>query len=470
MLTANRLYITLFEELDPAKRFACPVVFFLGLALADEVFQKQDTAQHFTLRLMIPTARCRRFRIRDDKRELPIIRMLEGTAIHPTKILTASALHHVLVDLGQRCGYQETITCYAFRRGFANGIEGKSTAPKVRQLMGHLNDGILQSYLSSTIGIDTQNAVRNLPQNTSHVDFSRSIGFSRDIGAPKPHAATFGRSFPKIPEHEIGEMSSEHPTWGRRDIIHRLRKKHFRDEREQYFLAADSSDALEGEEMSEEPPQYYGAHLQPEPSPQFNQVLIFNKAQRLLIENLWSTEITRFSLENAVQPIFELAKPAAYQVFYPHVELPIDGKCGICNATLHERHGHAKLNAHLIACHIKRKKPLGFGFCYDCFQYVPSSQVRKHEEKHMEDPATFCGVLIWRQLVVQPGRCPFCQSNRRPGTRLHRYMDRVELRDHIKWHLDDYPVKCPYLSCGPELAGRSSLAEHLQEIHGIWLG
>lgn len=65
----------------------------------------------------------RRFSIREDKKGMPILRMLTGSAPNG-KVLSASSLYHALKDLAQRYGYEKPISAYCFRRGFANGIDG----------------------------------------------------------------------------------------------------------------------------------------------------------------------------------------------------------------------------------------------------------------------------------------------------------------------------------------------------------
>ncbi|KAF2197896.1 hypothetical protein GQ43DRAFT_475037 [Delitschia confertaspora ATCC 74209] len=234
---------------------------------------------------------------------------MAGSAIDPSKILKASSLYHSLKALGQRCGYKENISAYAFRRGFANGIDGKVSAPKLRQLMGHSNDGVLQSYLSSTIGIDTQNAVRGLPQDTDRVNFSRSVGFSRDIGAPMPHQARLGN--PALPEGKITEMSLIFSRMSRAQIKSRI----YEEERKQYFDTP-CADVCQKYVPTDQ------QRLQPVSSSLFNLVLKFDLSRESAIHALWSTGEHVTSLEEIVRPLVQIANPTPFQPWYPHIPQP----------------------------------------------------------------------------------------------------------------------------------------------------
>ncbi|KAF2872039.1 hypothetical protein BDV95DRAFT_493419 [Massariosphaeria phaeospora] len=117
--------ITLSEETDPGKRFVCPVRWFLSLALADEVFVQCKDPADFEDRWIQDGCNSRQFRIREDKQELPILRKLDLYKISEDRIMSATSVGTYLRSLGQRCGYSQDVTCYAFRRGFANGVDGK---------------------------------------------------------------------------------------------------------------------------------------------------------------------------------------------------------------------------------------------------------------------------------------------------------------------------------------------------------
>ena len=123
MLMLSSTYITLSEEINPATIFACLVRWFLSMALADDVFVEQKVPSDFDNRWIRETANSREFLIREDKKELPVLRLLHGNKIS-NKILTYGSLRLYLRQLGERCGYEKPVRCYDFRRGFGNAVEG----------------------------------------------------------------------------------------------------------------------------------------------------------------------------------------------------------------------------------------------------------------------------------------------------------------------------------------------------------
>ncbi|KAF2680670.1 hypothetical protein K458DRAFT_256458, partial [Lentithecium fluviatile CBS 122367] len=187
-------------------------------------------------RFLEPTAPSRGFLMREDKKILPVCRSLEGAAVSNTKIVSASSLGTHLKDLGLRCGYKDPVSPYAFRRGFANGIEGNVSAQKTRRLLGHSDDSVFRAYSSSIVGIHTQNVVRGLPADQDHMDFVRGIAFHRDLTAPKPHRSllTDGSHRP-LPLAVIDEAKSMLPkTCTQRAIIKKARAMQFERERKEY--------------------------------------------------------------------------------------------------------------------------------------------------------------------------------------------------------------------------------------------
>jgi hypothetical protein len=95
------------------------------MALEDEVFVAYKNLADFEDRWIRDGANSREIRIKEDKKMLPILRKLKGNIISSDQIMTATSISNYLKLLSKRCGYEEAITCYAFRRGFANGVEGE---------------------------------------------------------------------------------------------------------------------------------------------------------------------------------------------------------------------------------------------------------------------------------------------------------------------------------------------------------
>lgn len=456
LLTYHRQSIILYEEEAP-NIHACPVRWFLYLALADNVFTGNKTLSDFEKRSLSSTAESYLFQIKPEKKELPIIRMMDqdGESVSMTRILSASALHHSLKQLGYRCGYKEIVTCYAFRRGFANGIEGKTSAPRLRQLMGHANDGILQSYFSSDIGIDVQNALRGLPQNTERIDSSRSLAFSRDTSAPVPSISTLGIRHCPLEEGRIAEIYNDLPHISRRDAINRLRNKDFLESRELFFHDETGKRHV-----------YVSPDL-PLRDTAFDLVLRFNWAQKQAIEVLW--EQRKSGKTFLLEGLLTMARPEPFRPTYPGLREPIlDGICTACNVELPPSKSKAAINIHILRCHTNNKRKPGLTYCFDCAEFLPTRLYEHHDKvAHLANPDPLCGILQWRKLLVRPGRCPFCMGNQKP---LQRHFHSNSFNKHIEGHLKDIrtqDIKCPHTSCGGAQMDRISFMHHLNKVHGI---
>ncbi|KAF1937317.1 hypothetical protein EJ02DRAFT_437966 [Clathrospora elynae] len=217
--------IVLKEETEPRKRFMCPVTFFLAMALADGVFVDQKIPADFVHRPIKKTANSREIHIRDDKKDLPVLRKLQGNSISLDQIMSAHSMLDYLKSLCSRCGYKGTVTCYSFRRGFANAIDGKVSQGRMKQVLGHKSDQIFQSYITSVIGIDTQNVVRQKPEDSTHVDFSRSIALTRDVAAPRPQGSLLDKRHLDPPDELIDAIAARYPNRPHKEVRRLARKQ-----------------------------------------------------------------------------------------------------------------------------------------------------------------------------------------------------------------------------------------------------
>ncbi|KAF2680563.1 hypothetical protein K458DRAFT_458101, partial [Lentithecium fluviatile CBS 122367] len=168
------------------------------------------TAVNFKNRYLSPTTSSREFAIRSNKKELPVLRAVRREVISDT-MMCAVTINSMLRDLGARCRYKDIVTCYSFRRGFANAIEDKVSAPQKRQAMSHKDDATFRSYITPTISIDTHNLVRGLPEDRELVNFFRGIFYARDPGAPQPPSSSLCRSDGPLPPDLVATVKAEFP-------------------------------------------------------------------------------------------------------------------------------------------------------------------------------------------------------------------------------------------------------------------
>jgi hypothetical protein len=116
-----------YNETNQKRIWSCPVIHFLGHAVANKVFMHQSTAANF-FHLHLPASKnSQEFCILDYKKTLPIFRSIhnQGRDISQLEVLTANSVWTLLNALGIRAGYTEPLNSYAYRRGFGNRIHGK---------------------------------------------------------------------------------------------------------------------------------------------------------------------------------------------------------------------------------------------------------------------------------------------------------------------------------------------------------
>jgi hypothetical protein len=114
----------LYEE--PGERHMCPVTSFLSLAFADDVFSDLDSYQQLAATKPRAGSSMYKARYKTAALELPVMRgMLADGAISTDRIWTYDCFRVALKGAGQRASYQENLSGYCFRRGFARSVESK---------------------------------------------------------------------------------------------------------------------------------------------------------------------------------------------------------------------------------------------------------------------------------------------------------------------------------------------------------
>jgi hypothetical protein len=320
-----------------------------------------------------------------------------------------------------------------------------------KKAVSHKNDQIFQSYISSVIGIDTQNVVRNLPEDQLHVDLTRSIAFARDINRPKPHGSTLDTRDVCPDRTIIGEISAQFPKDNKKEIMRKARRQQFLEMQKAYRdndTPAPNAQRVTGLNVQ--------ARINPTPSPLFRQMLKYNTIQASVIENLWSCRST--SISTSVELLLPLTTGQDFCVWYPQPVKPpsADMICPYCKANFAKRTKRATA-LHILDCHLARYQS---SFCFDCADF---SDTKTHSCSSYDLENISCGVVYWRDLVIRPGRCPFCWDGR-------DWLDALKLRDHIQSHLgclDEDSLSCPHRLCSEQHSSRADLQNHLISLHGI---
>lgn len=268
--------------------------------------------------------------------------------------------------------------------------------------MSHNDDATFRSYITPTIGIDTRNVVRNLPEDRELVDSTRGVAFTRDTGAPKPHISSLYKTITPLPPDLVAAVTTKFPHSTPKFIASKARKLDFERRKEEYHASkAEQVASAAGDDASSA--ELPTSSIQSTPSPFFNRMLKYNHLQATAIDRLWSEEPT--SILQCVEPLMRIADPAQFRPYYPHsIQRPTAAmRCPYCAEDIST--GKKSLAAlHLLKCHCKKSDE---DFCFACAKCFKKGGDCIEESSHSSISSVICGIVCWRGLVIRLGECPF---------------------------------------------------------------
>lgn len=321
--------------------------------------------------------------------------------------------------------------------------------------MSHQSSQIFQKYVSSVVGIDVQNVVRGLPENHVQVDASRSIGFTRDIHAPKPHGATLVSQGVDAPPELVERFARRWPKHSRKAIVKMAREEHFLQRKALHYNG--------GESIAPEDQSKNMSRATPVSSRMFQQMLKYNKQQASVLNTLWSDEPA--TIEESCRPLMELSDPEEFREWYPTLAAAPEVKqnCPYCGEDFQKNYNKREVSSHVLACHCYEH---GRSFCFDCAEFYSANQDENGPSSHgcptddIND--MFWGMVYWRSLLIRPGRCPFCPAHR-------RFHIVREHKRHIEAHIKKLKDRfdCPAQACGHICRSKDELRQHLITAHGM---
>jgi hypothetical protein len=111
-------------ETDPSNWYSCPVVTFLGLALADDVYE--GLSDLINCMHLAPSANSFQMPRKPNKGDLPVCCSFDerNRKFSPHKIMTGAKFWEYITEIGYRLGYKDKLSGHAFRRGCGNSLEG----------------------------------------------------------------------------------------------------------------------------------------------------------------------------------------------------------------------------------------------------------------------------------------------------------------------------------------------------------
>lgn len=345
---------------------------------------------------------------------------------------------------------------------------GHTSAPKFQKAIGHNDVRVYQkSYMTNNVPIDVQNILKGLSEDRKRLNFTRSIGFTRDLDMPKPHGSFLDKRHENSPNQKIIEdLRARFPKNQEKEIMKKARRVQWNEDKRKHLNSDYMADIEDVDATSVVPSR--AACLSRDT---FAHMLKYNVLQAAIIKGLWSTEPG--TLEACVQPLLPLTDPKQYRAWYP---LPITQPtaslaCPFCGIGLISLKNPS---LHLLECHCIAKD---VSFCFGCaktsdttpthLESVAFAQCKSCAASELRNPS--CKMITWRGLIIKPARCPFCEDVDKNWSRDANLYQRHILQHLRKIHRWRY--RCPDSHCkrDDEPGSMAALQLHLDKIHGIKL-
>lgn len=318
--------------------------------------------------------------------------------------------------------------------------------------------------------VDAQAIANNMPEDVLYARYSQSIAVTRDFGAPKPHGSQMGIS--SIVSRDVLDTAKCEPSSRRtteRSTLRRARRIQHQMECAEYMAKAKGPPERVSDSDIEECDTSEDALFprRPKASAVFKQMLKYNPLQACVIETLWTAE--QASLGECVKALTALANPKPFKPFYPYPVLPPkkNGNCPYCCADIFaHKVGHGRRAEHLLQCHQAKHF---VSFCLQCAMFVDDRLWSGHQCLDLDlEHSGIYGVILWRNLVISEGRCPYGVGR---SCEQRRWRDLKLLNHHIEVaHLKKKPEgaqKCPSEACGVFVPSKSDLRSHFHRTHRI---
>ncbi|KAL5438495.1 hypothetical protein PMIN06_010218 [Paraphaeosphaeria minitans] len=433
--------IDLHEETEPEYIHACPVRLFLSFAMADEAFEPWFTWEEIDRRTLSPSAASRCYPIRKQVQDIPVIR---------------AACEDLQMGYREKHQPPDCVNLWVIQMT-------ERFNPTYQKTLGLMHRTLLEIF-----------------HRTMHVPLT-------------------------IPKERLDALSIAFPKRSRQSLRNLIRKSNYQNHRQRYFSdieagrvhppngEAQVAELLDGVDeahpheiqSNKDAIQLESRRLRPSSSELFKIILKFDTYRRAVIESFFpiSTGVdaapTSLSLAQAVAPLIELARPVSFRPKFPCLSMAHGRKCAYCvsasDAELKSDPTKTRRRYHVVNDYLeyarKHTKKNHF-ICHDCFDHVPDREFHTHDQLHRQESVLYCGILIWRHLLVRPGRCPFCIKPSFSQS-FDRWYCAKQLASHIKSHIEKVKgesVPCPHWGCNGLPLSADLLTKHIQVTHGIQLG
>ena len=448
------LRATLMENVKDYGYGLCPITLLLALAFADNAFEGDTTPAEF-FAMKASSKGIRHLRWKSSARSQPIFRQkVPGgdKSLSPERGLRYGVLRPHMSSIVRRAGFEEDFRPYDIRRGTANITDGKMSAARHRQMMGHTRPETFErNYISRTILADVQSLSQNEPERLDLIRTLMGSSSRRDVGAPI-----------RLPAEEVAEvdqseelkdfdkelLTADHDTairiasakqWKRETLL----KARLKSYRKDWFEKQDDQAGRASTDPFDLDIPSHGVEVERRRTATALFGSVDHNNQTALVEDLVKICLHTTSSSQTNQATRKPPKTSQEKRFSPGSE-PLNGNCRFCNSALSSLDQEHQV-AHVSQCFSKQQnqnrnmldriQQCEWGLCNRYFPPVSDGPIQQSEKAvhfrtHIRHSDLVCR---WSQ-----GRCGL------------RFCSMWKLREHMKTAhnvVDSVKSMSPKLCC-----------------------
>ncbi|KAM0714188.1 hypothetical protein Q7P37_009975 [Cladosporium fusiforme] len=401
---------------DPYDKHLVLYPSLFALAIADQALRSKPTTI---------------LRIKENMKNVPILRTLDRSrSVSPMKILLAGKFACLMIDLGWRAGYTLKFSPYAMRRGQNNAIDRVDIQNVIN---GRDPDQALIDHVRSMqIRIDYDAPLRDrsrltdvLRRNPGAQDFAtqREEYFAReeDIFEGTSSAQPFTKSANQRVQSRFLEAYTRYNK-PRAKVISSIPKA------EQHYKRECSVEIIQALAVLARPDEDWSYPLT-------------NPSETYTCRRCERQGTRKFIPDERIQHASTQVSAASFVTEEQVVSMgsAFARKWDNCNTKTITK---TRLLEHLTATHgipVRLDSLKQAQFCHECSEFFVHEDVwEDHCASHVTDPATFCGQIVCRGIIIFARKCLFClaDSSLSAAQRYHSFNHAPNFFRHLNTHLE----------------------------------
>ncbi|KAK6430070.1 hypothetical protein LTR95_013780, partial [Oleoguttula sp. CCFEE 5521] len=489
---------------EVSDRTKCPISLLFALGFARNVFATLTCPEDLE-KIPTPAPGCapHTLLLRPEMENAPVFQALERRGGHKkfsdNRMWDAGVLATMLKELGHRAGYEEPVTPYSFRRGFANEHDKKVPEALRKRLMGHTSVTAHTPYTAQICSVDTTGIMNNMDQEIElmrHLSCMRPVsGLSAKRGnllartvhgrsqtPPSNAARLFNSTKPSQTNKSVEEFDSDQcagqpfsgyiereppsselqsflscdaprsrviallETSSRQEtvplaVMTRALLEVAMSDSQLHYPNVEPGDSLECKECGRTPG--------PKPDLERHNMHLLRCAgvtgTRRLRGELWEEALARDPACRWLGCDADLwwAEWTDHSAILDHFETHLRGQrsCKWDQCDAHEFDSEEALQRHLW---VKHGIPLTDDYlcspeyCFRCQTFVyKAADWERHCQYHLDNLQLECGLVVRTSVIIKAGYCPFCATDKAlaPSTRYAQFTKSGPFMLHIRMHV-----------------------------------